>query len=291
MPRINIAMILPGNGCDEDTLVGANWYLWLAQQLQTCVPNLSSVICKPMPDPDVARASVWIPFVVKSLREEIEDHLANELEVEDVSEVVGAPVGQEHGARPPRSTKKANISLLLLGHSSGAQCLMRLAEVMDPAFLRENLCPNYNDAAGTSFEVLCTKPVFYLISPCVTHLNNSNELESGYYPKQPNGLPDKPWQWERMRGNAGKIFSICGSDDPFIPRREFDEVASCLDLVMRNNQHGNDHGDEITPNPKKENRNGFYQAIVFENKGHFMQQTCPELLQLLVQEFASWDQH
>ncbi len=99
---IKRVIILPGNGCTP--IQQANWYgpcnlalfcrlafryTWLQKELQKAHPDLP-VMCETMPDPYVAAESVWIPFTVDKLG--------------------------------------LNEDTLLIGHSSGAACAMRIME-------------------------------------------------------------------------------------------------------------------------------------------------------------------
>ncbi|MFZ2199499.1 MAG: alpha/beta hydrolase, partial [Microgenomates group bacterium] len=42
-----------------------------------------------------------------------------------------------------------------------------------------------------------------------TDLDDESEKESGYY--------DAPWQWDKIRANAGWIVQFASTDDPYIP--------------------------------------------------------------------------
>lgn len=162
-PRV---VILPGNGCDD--LVGANWYLWMAERLRA-EGRFSEVVARTMPDPHMAKRKVWLPFIV------------------------GALTADEH--------------TVLVGHSSGAVAAMRFLE-------------DY-PARGA-----------VLVSACHTDLGDAGERASGYYP--PSG---GPWQWEKMRSNAGasggNIAVLHSDNDPFIPLHEAQHVASCLEVPLR----------------------------------------------------------
>ena len=85
-----VFMILPGNGCED--ILDSNWYSDLKDEIEGLfsddISRKCTVICKDMPDPYVARESIWIPFVEKQLK----------------------PY-EEEGAK-----------LILIGHSSGAEC-------------------------------------------------------------------------------------------------------------------------------------------------------------------------
>jgi hypothetical protein len=78
-------VIAPGNGCDR--IKDCNWYSWLADELTARGFRVSF---HDMPDPDVARESIWLPFIREQL---------------------GC---DEHS--------------IIVGHSSGAEAAMRLME-------------------------------------------------------------------------------------------------------------------------------------------------------------------
>ncbi|KAH8051813.1 hypothetical protein JL721_11035 [Aureococcus anophagefferens] len=81
-------IIVPGNGCTGD-VADANWYGWLAAELRR-EDCLGEVVLRGMPDPVAARESIWVPF----LRDEL----------------------------------GADERTIVVGHSSGAEAAMRLAE-------------------------------------------------------------------------------------------------------------------------------------------------------------------
>ena len=67
----------------------ANWYAWLQQRLQTD-GQFDEVVLKTMPDPMRARRSIWLPFIL--------------------------------------STLKADAQTIIVGHSSGAGSLLPCSE-------------------------------------------------------------------------------------------------------------------------------------------------------------------
>ncbi|KAJ9446045.1 hypothetical protein DIPPA_24023 [Diplonema papillatum] len=87
---IDKVIILPGNG--DGDVQECNWYAWLAVGLRERFGRSVHVVLRNMPDPEVARRGVWLPF--------IKDRLG------------------------------ANERTLVIGHSSGAVAAMRLAEEM-----------------------------------------------------------------------------------------------------------------------------------------------------------------
>jgi len=111
-----------------------------------------------MPDPYVARESEWIPFI--------------------------------------HNTLKVDESTVVVGHSSGACCAMRLLE---------------------------KTPVFgaILVSAAHTDLGDDNERASGYF--------DRPWDWAAMRRNAkGFLHQFHSDDDHLIPVSEARHISSQL---------------------------------------------------------------
>lgn len=78
-------IILPGNGCAK--VDESNWYWDVAQELKKLKVE---VVLKDMPDPNLARETIWLPFIEKKM--------------------------------------KCDENSILLGHSSGAEAAMRYAE-------------------------------------------------------------------------------------------------------------------------------------------------------------------
>lgn len=79
-------VIIPGNGAGDVT--AANWYGWVQKKLN----DLDDVTCdlRNMPDPFLARESIWVPFMREDLG--------------------------------------CNENTIVIGHSSGAEAAMRFAE-------------------------------------------------------------------------------------------------------------------------------------------------------------------
>lgn len=145
-------VIVPGNGCGQ--IQRANWYMWLKRALES---RGYEVHCQSMPDPNEAKESSWIPFILDTL--------------------------------------KADENTILVGHSSGAEAGMRLAEKHKLKGL-------------------------ILVSACHTDLGMESEAISGYY--------NRPWEWERIRANCQWIVQFHSTDDPFIPVAEARHVAKNL---------------------------------------------------------------
>ena len=86
LPRV---IILPGNGCPEDSIRECNWYGWMEDELKNS-NQFSEVILHDMPDPMEAKETIWIPFIKEKL--------------------------------------KVDENTIVIGHSSGAVACMRLLE-------------------------------------------------------------------------------------------------------------------------------------------------------------------
>jgi uncharacterized protein len=88
--RLDRAVIIPGNGCDD--IRDSNWYGWLYLILseRSEALGLCEVICEDMPDPYQARASHWLSFMKEVL--------------------------------------KIDERTIAIGHSSGAEAILRYAE-------------------------------------------------------------------------------------------------------------------------------------------------------------------
>ncbi len=84
-----------------------------------------------------------------------------------------------------------------------------------------------------------------LIGACYTDLNDSKEKESGYY--------DRPWKWEKIMQNADFITVFASTDDDFIPISEARYIK-----------------DKISAE--------YYE---FNDRGHFMDEEFPELLEVV----------
>eukprot|EP00978_Attheya_sp_CCMP212_P040857 scaffold227416_cov48-Attheya_sp.AAC.1 len=154
-------IILPGNGCSP--VRSSLWYTWLEGKLLEEGRFKDGVVLKDMPDPDRARRSIWLPFIKEQIM-----------------------VSSER--------------TIVVGHSSGAEAALRLAETIPLAGL-------------------------VLVAACHTDLGVTNERLSGWYP--PSG---GEWKWDDIRSNSGNgnILLLHSTDDPFIPISEPRHVAKCL---------------------------------------------------------------
>lgn len=114
-----------------------------------------------------------------------------------VPETMPDPIGAKEAVWVPfmRDTLKVDASTVVVGHSSGAVAAMRLAKETKVAAL-------------------------VLMSACHTDLGDPGERAAGYYAR--------PWRWDAIRANAGRIIQFHSDNDPFIPDTEARHVAEKL---------------------------------------------------------------
>ena len=121
---------------------------------------------------------------------------------------------------------KADENSIIIGHSSGGVAALRYLE------------------SHKLFGVI-------VIGVNYTDWGDDGEKESGYY--------DAPWQWEKIKANAGWIAQFSSTDDPYIP---IDQPRFIHDQL----------------------ENEYYE---FGNRGHFMighnkvNNTFPEILEVV----------
>lgn len=115
------------------------------------------VMLKDMPDPYGARESKWIPFIQKDL--------------------------------------ECDSQSIIIGHSSGAEAAMRLAEQQKVLGL-------------------------ILVSACHTDLGLKSERLSGYYSRE--------WKWDQIKKNTNWIIQLHSKDDHLVPIEEGNFVAKSL---------------------------------------------------------------
>ena len=129
----------------------------------------------------------------------LENELKSESQFREVvlPETMPDPVGAKESVWVPfmRETLKVGADTVVVGHSSGAVAAMRLAEETPVAAL-------------------------VLVSACHTDLGDPGERAAGYYAR--------PWRWDAIRANAGRIVQFHSDNDPFIPDSEARHVAENL---------------------------------------------------------------
>jgi len=135
-----------------------NWYSWFAKKISKH-PSISECILRDFPDPYDCKESIWVPFVL------------NDIGVDEQT--------------------------ILVGHSSGAACVMRLLES----------------------EQLQSTPVLgaILVAAAYTDMGIEDEINSQYF--------NRPWDWEKMKQGASKIVLFHGDDDELIPVHEARYIA------------------------------------------------------------------
>ena len=159
-------ILIPGMGCTP--IESSNWYLWFRDQLRlrSCSQmHRTEIECDlyHYPDPYQCRESKWIPFV--------------------------------------RTKIDTPCQTIIVGHSSGAACAMRLLE-------------QYGKE-GTPLKACI------LVAAAFTDLGDEDERRSEYF--------NRPWDWESMQnGCLTPIILFHGTDDPLIPVSEARHIAEQL---------------------------------------------------------------
>ena len=146
MPAATKAILLPGNGCPGNgaSLTNVMWYGWIAAELK----KHFDIECNPIgfPYPLEAFEHAWKEFAVKELG--------------------------------------LDENTLIIGHSSGAACALRLMEE--------------HKTAGC-----------ILVSAYDSDLGDELERESGYF--------DRPFNYEQMVANTPFILQFHAVNDPLVP--------------------------------------------------------------------------
>src|SRR5476649_918323 len=130
---------------------------WFPYVKQALEQDGFEVINPTMPDNVLARQKYWLPFLKDNLH--------------------------------------ADENTILVGHSSGAEAVMRSAE--------------NNKIYGT-----------VLVAACHTDLGDETEKLSGYY--------DRPWRWDKIKANQKWIVQFHSTNDPYIPVEEARYVHKML---------------------------------------------------------------
>lgn len=171
--KLSRVVIVPGNGCWD--IRNSNWYGWLYDTLLSHINNgnllLTEIICENMPDPDRARATHWLPYM--------------------------------------RDILKIDQDTIAIGHSSGAEALMRYAELYQVGAI-------------------------ILVSACWSDLGIKSERLSGYYPHLDGS---NPWKFDLMRQNCQIWHQFHSDDDPFISVDEAERVRDGLGLNSEETYH------------------------------------------------------
>jgi len=110
--------------------------------------------------------------------------------------------------------KLGGDDVILIGHSSGAVAILR--------YLEEHKC-----------RLAIVVGVYH------TCLENEHERKSGYF--------DDPWQWEKIKKNAGKIIIFASTDDPYISIEEPRYIKEKLDAEYNEYEHEGHFGGTERP--------------------------------------------
>ena len=104
------AVIIPGccNSHNDVTAPSTMFYAWLAARLREH-PQFDEVVLRNMPDPELARRSIWVPFIV------------NELIVDNRTVVIGHSSGAVASMRLSEERRIHGVVLLSAYHSDLGQ--------------------------------------------------------------------------------------------------------------------------------------------------------------------------
>ena len=135
-----------------------NWYSWFAATISKH-PSVRECILRDFPDPYHCKESIWVHFVL------------NDIGLDE--------------------------NTILVGHSSGAACVMRLLESHQ----------------------LQTTPILgaILVAAAYTDMGLKAEIRSQYF--------NRPWDWDKMKQGAKNIVLFHGDDDELIPVAEARYIA------------------------------------------------------------------
>lgn len=167
-------ILIPGMGCTP--VKQSNWYAWFANQVnQREIKTNVHCDLQNFPDPYKCRESIWLPHVMDKLMA---------------------------GEQPQ--------NVVVVGHSSGAACAMRLLERMG--------------AQEQSKQQQQPLAACILVAAAHTDLGDEDERMSGYF--------NRPWDFNSMASGASKIVLFHGTDDHLIPVKEARYIAEKLSFAQ-----------------------------------------------------------
>lgn len=198
MPPIK-AILIPGNGCDDDTLDDIMWYPWLAEKLRS---DGVYIELPSFPDPIAAHEDIWKAFAIDQLG--------------------------------------LDEDTLLIGHSSGAACALRLME---------------------------TTKVFgcMLVAAYDDDLGDELERDSGYF--------SRPFDYEAMLRNVGPggVIQFHSQSDHLVPvavaRRVSKGFARALKEIRTSS--GSSSPNTADENDLSSGRAKLYEYVETVTDGHF----------------------
>lgn len=144
----------------------SNWYGAVNEELKS---RGISCVCENFPDQNKARREKWIPFIHSK--------------------------AEESGG-----------SVILVGHSSGAQAALRYAE-------------------------LYPVQAVVLVAATYSDLGDSGERASGYYPQTTKDGETNSYDFAAMKENCPIWYQFHSDDDPFIPLSEAEQIRDGLGLT------------------------------------------------------------
>lgn len=147
----------------------SNWYSWFAHEMSQ--RSGVTVVLRDFPDPYQCKESVWAPFVT------------NDIGLDE--------------------------DTVIVGHSTGAACAMRLLESEPKRAAMVSTSPSSTSVRGV-----------VLVAAAYTDMGDKSERRSEYF--------NRPWNWEKMKQGANKIALFHGTDDPLIPVAEARFIAEKL---------------------------------------------------------------
>ena len=152
---------------------------WYSWLQKELVKRHVECILRDFPDPDQCRESIWIPFILDEIG-----------------------IDQE---------------TVVVGHSSGAACAMRLLERVSETTQRPPL------------------KAAILVAAAYTDLGDAHERRSEYFSRE--------WKWNDVKGGAQQIVCFHGRDDHLIPVAEARHIAEKLkgDNFVYHEMEGKSH--------------------------------------------------
>jgi hypothetical protein len=127
--------------------------------------------------------------------------------------------------------------IIVVGHSSGAACAMRLLERYGKNDNPKNL--NQHDSSSSSSPSKRLLAAI-LVAAAYTDLGDEDERRSEYF--------QRPWDWDAMKRGADRIVLFHGTNDHLIPVQEARYIAQQLQgKVEYHEMHGKFHFFEPWP--------------------------------------------
>mmetsp|Transcript_20542 Transcript_20542/g.48757 ORF Transcript_20542/g.48757 Transcript_20542/m.48757 type:complete len:256 (+) Transcript_20542:21-788(+) len=244
-------VLIPGMGCTP--IARSNWYSWLAKSCNNDrTDGLKDLHCnlQEFPDPYQCRESVWLPFV---------------------ESIISSSASDDDGKNSSNSgisiSRNRREDTIVIGHSSGAACAMRLMEKYGKDNLEATSSSSPSSSSSSSQSKLAG---VILVAAAYTDLNDEDERRSEYF--------NREWDWEAMKYGSKHTVLFHGSDDHLIPVSEARYIASKLG----SGQNSDDEEDADAAATSNEHN---FKYIEMDRKSHFFE-PWPEILEV-VEEMAT----